>query len=85
VTLFLISALASFVYVFLRAFQQLNVMGGHYWRVMPTSIGMGVGDVVLVILIVKTDTLWIGVSNGIAAGAGCCCAMYLNHRIGRKP
>lgn len=77
---FLVSAAATFIYVGLRAFQQLNVMGGHYWRVLPTSLFMGIGDVVLVLLIVRTDTLWIGVTNGIAAGAGCCLAMYLNHR-----
>ncbi len=83
VTLFLISAIASFVYVALRAWQQLNVMQGHYWRVVPTSIGMGIGDVILVTLIVKTDSLWIGVSNGVAAGLGCCLAMYFNKRMAK--
>lgn len=78
--LFLISAAATFLYVGLRSFQQLNVTGGHYWRVFPTSLAMGVGDVVLVLLIVKTDTLWIGVTNGVAGGLGCYLAMYLNSK-----
>ena len=82
-TLFLVSAVASFVYVALRAFQQLNVMGDHYWRVIPTSILMGLGDVILVTLIVKTDSLWIGVTNGVAAACGCILAMWFNKRIKR--
>lgn len=82
--LFVVSALATFAYVFLRAWQQLNVVGGHYWRVMPASIGMGVGDVVLVLLIVKTDTLWLGVTNGLAGGMGCMLAMYLNRRMSKR-
>lgn len=78
--LYLISGLASFIYVALRAFQQLNVVQGNYWRVMPCSLMMGIGDVVLITLIVKTDSLWIGVVNGLAAGVGCMLAMYLNKR-----
>lgn len=79
--LILVSALASFAYVFTRAFQQLNVTGGHYWRVIPTSVFMGLGDVILILLVVKTDTIWIGVSNGLAAGLGCILAMYVNKRM----
>lgn len=82
--LFVLSAFATFIYVGLRAWQQLNVVQGRYWRVIPTSMGMGIGDVVLVLLIVKTDTLWIGVSNGVAAGLGCCLAMYINRRLSGK-
>lgn len=79
--LFAVSAAITFAYVFLRAFQQLNVVGGHYWRVLPTSLAMGIGDVVLVLLIVKTDSLWIGLTNGVGGAAGCMLAMYLNRRL----
>lgn len=78
--IFFISALVTFAYVFLRAFQQLNVVNGHYWRVPLTSLAMGVGDVVLVVIIVKTDTLWIGVTNGIGGALGCFLAMYINSK-----
>lgn len=84
VNLFVLSALATFCYVFLRAFQQLNVTGGHYWRVPAASILMGVGDVILILLIVKADTLWIGVTNGLGGMAGCWLAMYLDHRLGKR-
>jgi hypothetical protein len=79
-TYVLVSALASFIYVFLRAWQQINVQGRHYQWVVPTSVAMGIGDVVLILLIVKTDSLWMGVSNGLAAGLGCVGAMKLADR-----
>lgn len=75
-----LSAFATFLYVFLRAFQQLNVVHKHYWRILPTSIGMGFGDVLLVILIIKTQTLWLGFTNGLAGACGCYVAIYLNQR-----
>lgn len=78
---FFISAIATFAYVFLRAMQQLNVVHGHYWRILPTSVGMGIGDVVLILLIVKADTLWIGISNGLAGACGCYLAIYLTKRF----
>jgi len=79
-TLFLLSALVTFAYVFMRAFQQLNVVGGHYWRVPLFSVAMGVGDVLLVMFIVKADSLWLGVVNGIGGGLGCVFAMYINSK-----
>jgi hypothetical protein len=79
--LFAVSAVATFAYVFLRAFQQINVIHQHYWRILPTSLGMGIGDVVLILLIVKADTLWIGLSNGIAGACGCYAAIYLTRRL----
>ena len=82
-TLFLISGLVTFGYVFLRAFQQLNVVGGHYWRIPITSVAMGVGDVALVVLIVKADTLWLGVTNGVGGALGCFLAMYINRRLAK--
>ena len=81
VSLFILSACATFLYVALRAFQQLNVVYGHYWRILPTSIGMGIGDVTLILLIVKADNLWMGVTNGLAGACGCYAAMYVSKRL----
>ena len=77
---FAISAAATFLYVVLRAFQQLNVVHRPYWRILPTSLGMGIGDVVLILLIVKANTLWIGISNGVAGALGCYLAIYITKR-----
>ena len=80
-SIFVISAFATLLYVFLRAFQQINVIHRHYWRILPTSLGMGIGDVILILLIVKADTLWIVISNGLAGAGGCYLAIYLTRRL----
>lgn len=83
--LMLISAVVTFVYVGLRAFQQLNVVHGNYLLIVPTSVFMSIGDVAIVMLIVKADTLWMGVTNGIGGGLGCIVAMYASKLFfGRK-
>ena len=77
----LLSMIATFLYVMLRALQQLNVVHGYYFRIIPVSLGMGVGDVLLVLLIIKTQTLWMGITNGLAGACGCWAAMYLTKRL----
>ena len=67
--------LLSFLYVFLRAFQQLNVVHNHYAWVMPVSLGMGLCDVALILYVVRANTLWLGVVNGLGAGLGAMAAM----------
>ena len=79
--LMLISMGATFLYVMFRALQQLNVVHGHYVRIIPTSLAMGVGDVVLVLLIVKTQSLMMGLTNGVGGALGCYAAMYLTKRL----
>lgn len=79
---FFVSACVTAIYVFLRALQQLNVIHGHYWRIPLVSLLMGVGDVAIVLLIVRADSLWIGVTNGVGGMAGCFAAMWLHQRMG---
>ena len=81
---FMTSALATFAYVFLRSFQQLNVVHGRYWAVFPVSILMGLGDATIMLLIVKADTVWIGASNGVAGGCGAMIGMWLHRRLGKR-
>lgn len=83
-TLFVYAFLATFLYVALRAFQQLNVTHYEWRRILPTSILMGIGDVVLILLIVKTNTVWLGVTNGIAGALGCYTAMSVNTYLYEK-
>ena len=79
---FLLSGCVTAAYVFLRAFQQLNVVHSRYKRVLPTSLMMGLVDVGLILIIVKANTLWLGVANGIGGATGCMLAMYLHKRMG---
>lgn len=80
--IFLISGAITFAYIFLKASQQINVVRGRYPWVMPTSIGMGLCEVAMVLLVVKADTLWLGIATGIAGGLGCILAMRL-HKTGK--
>ena len=77
-TLFVYAFIATFFYVAIRAFQQLNVVHYEWGRVFPTSIVMGLVDVTLILLIVKTNSLWMGLTNGVAGALGCYAGMYVN-------
>lgn len=59
-------------------------MSGRYTFVMPVSIAMGVSDVAIVLLVVKTNSIALGLVNGVCAGLGAMTAMYLNRRISCK-
>ena len=79
---FLLSGIVTAFYVSLRSLQQLHVVHGQYWRVLPTSLLMGVGDVAIILLIVRADSLWIGLTNGLGGALGCYGAMWLHKRLG---
>lgn len=82
ITTFIISGIVTAFYVALRSLQQLHVVHGQYWRVLPTSLLMGVGDVAIILLIVRADNLLIGLTNGIGGALGCYAAMALHKRMG---
>lgn len=77
-TYFALSGLLAFVYVFLKAIQQLNVVHRNYKAIMPASVAMGICEVAIVLLVVKADTLMLGVINGVCSGLGAMLAMKLH-------
>lgn len=81
---FLASFLASMLYVAAKALQQLNVVHGLRAWVMPLSLVMGVLEVGIVLLVVKADTLLLGLVNGLGAGFGALLAMRFHQRVVRK-
>jgi len=75
-------ALTSFSYVFLRAFQQLNVQSYSYALVLPTSMCMALGDVFLVTNYARHGVgLALVIVVGISSGVGSVCAMYIRKRM----
>jgi hypothetical protein len=75
-------AFASFVFVGLKAFQQLNVFHNEKALVFITSNLMAFAEVYLVVTYVKNGAdipliLTVGISNG----CGCLTAMYLRKRF----
>lgn len=73
---------ASFCFVALKAFQQLNVVHDQYLLVIPTSFLMAVCEVFVVANIAaKGWEIYLVASVGLGSGIGCVCSMYLHKRI----
>jgi hypothetical protein len=70
--------LASFAFIFLKAFQQLNVVHRQYLLVMPTSMAMAACEVAIIALVVKQGWGWLVLYTGFGAGLGCVAAMWLH-------
>jgi hypothetical protein len=70
--------LINFIYIFLKANQQLNVVKNRYSWVMPTSIAMGLCEVGTVLLVVLEKSILLGVVTGVAGGLGCVLAMRMH-------
>lgn len=78
--------LASFVFVFLKAFQQRNVAFDNYVWVFPTSLAMAATEVYVIASIANRGySLAAVLGMGAGAGLGALLAMYLHHNyIKRK-
>jgi glycogen synthase len=75
--------LATFVAVFGRAIQQLNVVHGHYWSAALTPYLIAAGDVAVVLLVVDAgwwSIPWAGTGGAIGATA----AMWMHRRFWRR-
>lgn len=73
----------SFMFVGLRAFQQLNVQHGRELWVLPTSLMMALCEVTIVAAIVKAGLAAV-LPLGLGAGLGCIAAMRLHSRMRRE-
>lgn len=69
----------SFVYIYLKAWQQINVMKERYRWVMPVSFGMAICEVSVIGLVVA-KSFWMFIPIGLGGGIGCIMAMKWNHR-----
>lgn len=75
-------AVNSFLFVFLKAFQQRNVAFNHYAWVIPISLGMAATEVYMVSTIAVTGMgLFPVLSIGLAAGLGSVFAMLVHNDI----
>lgn len=73
---------STFVYVFCRSYQQMNVVRADYWKILPTSIVMGHFDVLLVAFVVKAtgfDEL-LAIAYGFGGGLGSSLATWIQHK-----
>ena len=73
---------ASFVYIWAKATQQLQVVNFRYWRIMPMSLVMATCEVFIMVNVIRTADSFGGLAFlalciGIGAGLGCLTAMFL--------
>lgn len=79
---FLLVFAASFTFIALRAFQQLNVVHDRRAMVVPTSLAMAFCEVYLIGTIALVGMDWRLVAMmGLGGGSGSICSMYLHRRI----
>jgi hypothetical protein len=73
---------ASFVFVFLKAFQQRNVAFDNYWPVVPTSFAMAMAEVYVIGSVAAAGWHWpLVTAVGVGAGLGCMLAMFTHHHM----
>ena len=73
---------ATFTYVMLRAFQQRNVAFDSYKWVVPTSYGMAVVDVFIIVSFAKNGwSVPLVLTYGTAGATGSMCAMWFHKRF----
>lgn len=84
--MFLMAAIGvtSFVNVFFRAFQQLNVQHDRKAWVFPCSFAMSACEVFAVLTVAATQNFWLIIPMGIGAGTGCLLSMTLHKYLRNK-
>lgn len=83
--IFFTSFAASFGFIFLRAFQQLNVVHNNHGWVVPTSIAMAAAEAVVIVNIARAGwQILLVLCVGVGAGLGSLVAMYLHKRFIRS-
>ena len=79
---FLATFAANFAFIFLKAFQQRNVVHDNYGWVVMTSNAMALFEVYVVAMVAKEGfTLWLVFALGLGGGTGCLAAMLLHKRF----
>jgi hypothetical protein len=79
---FLTTFAANFAFIFLKAFQQRNVVHDNYGWVVMTSNAMALFEVYVVAMVAKEGfTAWLVFALGMGGGTGCLAAMLLHKRF----
>jgi len=77
--IYIIGFFVSFIYIYLKAWQQINVIKHNYKAVPFVSMLMALCEVTTVTLIVK-DSWLMFIPIGLGGSAGCLLSMRINNR-----
>lgn len=81
----LYACVAMLAFVFLKAFQQRNVVLDHYWPIIPVSWLMFAAEAYVIVAVASHGwDIWFVGAVGTSAGIGAIAAMYLHRRIFRR-
>lgn len=83
-TIMALAFLSSFMFVFLRSWQQLNVVHKKYVWVIPTSMLMATCEVFTVYQAAHNGWGIIVLPIGIGGGIGCMISMYIHGRLHKR-
>lgn len=72
---------SSFLFVFLKAFQQLNVVHKQYLWVLPTSMLMAACEVYIIATAARTGFGWLILFIGVGSGLGALASMYVHTKL----
>jgi hypothetical protein len=74
--------ICNFIFIYLKSFQQLNVVYKKYWWVMPTSFCLAAAEAYMWIAVVTTGyKLDMILAIALGGGLGCVCSMYTHKRF----
>ena len=74
----------AFFHIFLKSFQQLNVVHKKYWWVLPVSYCLAASEAFLWVWIVNEGLGWGVFWMGTGSGIGCVTGMWLHKRVTGK-
>lgn len=83
-TTYLIAFCTSFAFIFLKAFQQLNVVNKQYMWVVPTSMSMAACEVYVIATTARNGYGWIVLAIGLGSGLGAMASMWVHAKVTRK-
>lgn len=72
---------ASFVFIALKSWQQLNVVRQAYWWILPTSMAMAVCEVWVIANVSKFGFGWLVFWVGLGGGLGSLGATWFHHKV----
>lgn len=80
----LLLLLTSFVFIFLKSWQQLNVVHHQLWWIVPTSFLMAVAEVFTVANMAHYGWGWVIIPIGLGSGFGSLTSTILHKRTRKK-
>lgn len=78
---YLLAFCTSFLFIFLKAYQQLNVVNKQYKWVLPTSMAMAACEVYVIATTARNGYGWIALAVGVGSGFGCMASMWVHERM----